>query len=84
MNIRNGIAWHAGKTACTKHAPVCVCAASQAPCAAGPEATSASRAPHAHAGALGGLEQNGAVGMENAKREEVGESVGLPDIPADK
>ena len=30
MSIRNGIAWHAGKTACTKHASICVCAAGQA------------------------------------------------------
>ena len=37
-----------------------------------------------HAGALGGLEQNGALGMENAKRWEAAESVGLPDIPVDK
>ena len=49
MHIRNNIAWHAGKRACTQHAPICFCAAGQASCAAGPEAISASRAPHVRA-----------------------------------
>ena len=49
MHIRNNIAWHAGKIACTQHAPICFCAAGQASCAARPEAISASRAPHVRA-----------------------------------
>ena len=36
MNIKNNIAWHAGKTACTKHASICVCAAGQASSLPGP------------------------------------------------